>query len=83
MGRIRRLTYAGAYYHVINRGINRRKIFLDVKDYRNYLHRVRRYSDEYEAHILAFGLMPNHTHLQIHTPGDTLSQMMKSLINIS
>jgi len=79
MGRVRRLTYAGAYYHVISRGINGRKIFLEMNDYRYYLHRLRRYSNEYEAYTLTFGLMPNHIHLQIHTHGDTLSQMMKPL----
>ena len=79
MGRVRRLTYAGAYYHVICRGINKRNIFLDVKDYDFYLHKVEKYSEEYVADILAFSLIPNHIHLQIHTPEDTLSQMMKPL----
>jgi len=79
MSRVRRLTYAGAYYHVINRGINGIEIFHTPKDFNYYLKRVKKYSKEYGVDILAFALMPNHIHLLIHTPKDTLSRMMKSL----
>lgn len=74
-----------SYYHVYNRGVNKRKIFLEDKDYMVFLNLLKRYlgrqvskdryGREYEnyfAHLelLAFCLMPNHFHLLIYQDDD-------------
>jgi putative transposase len=70
-----------AYYHVYNRGVNKRRIFLDDQDYSVFLSLLKRYlSDEdgpnkynityenlsSEVEVLAYCLMPNHVHLLIY-----------------
>ncbi len=70
-----------AYYHVYNRGINKRNIFLDKKDYAVFLNLLKRYLDkkfakdskgrEYDRlhgrlELLAFCLLPNHFHLLLY-----------------
>ena len=37
MARPLRIEYPGAYYHVMNRGLSRRNIFLEDKDWERFL----------------------------------------------
>lgn len=75
-----KLFVEGAYYHLYNRGVEKRKIFLDDDDYHVYLHLIKRYlgkdvekdlkGREYpnfhgEVVLHAFCLMPNHYHMMI------------------
>jgi hypothetical protein len=39
MARPLRIEYSGAFYHVLNRGLERREIFRDKKDYEAFLFR--------------------------------------------
>ncbi len=70
-----------AYYHVYNRGVNKREIFIDEEDYSVFLNLFKRYlSDapvkdlkgrEYpwlkdQVEMLAYCLMPNHFHLLLY-----------------
>lgn len=70
-----------AYYHVYNRGVEKRTIFLDSSDYAVFVHLLRRYlSQEPEldrfgrkygklyddVSLVAFCLMPNHFHMLIY-----------------
>lgn len=72
---------AEAYYHVYNRGVEKRNIFLDDQDYAVFLGLLKRYLDEEPAigsqsrqcewlgddvEIVAFCLMPNHFHLLLY-----------------
>ena len=52
----------GCYYHLYNRGVNRQSIFLDERDYVNFLLRVRKYCEKYTVQPIAYCLMPNHFH---------------------
>lgn len=69
-----------AYYHIYNRGVNRRTIFKDETDYTVFLNLLKRYlgaepvkdkqGREYpwyhnDIELLAFCLMPNHYHLLV------------------
>jgi putative transposase len=69
-----------SYYHIYNRGVNRRRIFIDNDDYAVFLNLLKRYlcreevkdakGRQYESmygkiELLAFCLMPNHFHLLI------------------
>lgn len=50
------------YYHVYNRGSEKRTIFLSPRDYNKFLVRVKENSKKYNIDILCYCLMPNHFH---------------------
>lgn len=52
-------------YHVYNRGNNKQPIFYEDKNYRHFLKKVKMYMSPY-CDILAYSLMSNHFHFQIH-----------------
>ncbi|MEX2012998.1 MAG: transposase [Candidatus Levyibacteriota bacterium] len=60
------------YYHLYNRGVEKRDIFLDEQDYAVFLSYIKQYLDlsgsdphplANDIRLLAFCLMPNHFHL--------------------
>ncbi len=51
------------YYHFINRGVNKKKIFHDHDDFDFYRSLLREYKERFEISILHYCLMSNHTHL--------------------
>jgi len=54
------------YYHVYNRGSEKRTIFLSEKDYRNILGRIEKNALKYAVDVLVYCLVPNHFHLLLH-----------------
>jgi putative transposase len=80
MPRIARIVGTGYPHHVVQRGNNRENVFLNRTDYEKYLFSLAKYSEEKEAAILAYCLMPNHVHLLV-TPSkeDSLAKMMQGL----
>lgn len=76
-----------AYYHIYNRGVEKRKIFLDDQDSGYFIHILKRHLDgevhkdksgrPYRKHedidLLAYCLMPNHYHLLIYQGEDTVA----------
>jgi REP element-mobilizing transposase RayT len=63
MARKKRIEFPGAFYHVLVRGNNKQKIFLDVHDFKSYLDRIGRYKIKYGFNLHTFVLMPNHVHM--------------------
>ncbi len=63
MPRCARLDVQGGFYHLMARGNEKREIFLDEEDYRNFLRRLRKVLRESGDKCLAWCLMPNHFHL--------------------
>ncbi len=67
------------YYHVYNRGVEKRDIFMDKQDYAVFLNYLKKYLDPtlgsdplwqrkslfQEVELIAFCLMPNHFHLLV------------------
>jgi len=82
MARPLRIEYEDAWYHVMNRGLARRPIFLDAKDYKNFLFLLKEITETFSIEIHAYSLMPNHYHLLIHTPKKGLSRAMRHLNGI-
>ena len=80
MPRVARIVGIGYPHHIVQRGNNREKVFFDHDDYEMYLFFLAKYSEEKEASILAYCLMPNHVHL-LTKPSreDTLSKMMQGI----
>ena len=54
MARPLRLEFAGAVYHVVVRGNERKAIFRDDTDRKKYLERLAYYRERFEFRLLAF-----------------------------
>lgn len=54
------------YYHVYNRGSEKRTIFIAPKDYTNFLNRLKKNIEKYGIDVLVYSLLPNHFHLLLH-----------------
>jgi len=84
-----------SYYHVYNRGINRKNIFVEEADYKMFLRLLKRYLGQEKStnqigipypsysgrlELLSFCLMPSHFHLLFYQRDkDAMKQMIKSL----
>ena len=63
MARRARLEIGGGWYHVINRGHQRRPIFRDRRCHEDFLECLSRLPGRFGVKIHAYVLMPNHYHL--------------------
>lgn len=65
MARLPRLTLPGFPHHVIQRGNDRRAIFVDDGDRERYLALLREIASAARLAVHAYVLMPNHVHLVV------------------
>src|ERR1051325_521382 len=72
-----RIQYAGAIYHVMNRGDRREPISKDDGDRERFLGTLAETCAKTLWEVHAFCLMPNHFHLVIETPQPNLVDGMK------
>ncbi len=79
MARQLRLEYPDAYYHVINRGAGRKRIFHDKEFYGIFLTLLEEIKENFGIEIHAYCLMSNHYHLLLQTPRGNLSRAMRHL----
>ena len=79
MARKPRVEFEGAFYHVIVRGNQRRRIFRDDGDRLYYLKRVEHYRQRYQFRIYAYVLMSNHVHLLLETSQTPLSKILQGI----
>jgi putative transposase len=77
MPRKLRVEYAGAIYHVMNRGDRREPIFKDDKDREVFLTTLGEACAKGGWQVHALCLMPNHFHLVVETPQSNLVVGMK------
>ncbi len=77
MARPLRIQYPGALYHVTNRGNERKAIFKDDDDRREFLKILSQSIDTYGVIIHAFVLMNNHWHILPQTPLGNLAEFMR------
>src|SRR4029077_3569093 len=82
MARPLRLDIEGGWYHVINRGLEKRQIFPDERTNLHFLDLLSVLPTRFGLRIHAYVLMGNHYHLQIETPKANLSQAIQWL-NVS
>lgn len=87
---------AGEFYHVYNRGVEKRLIFMDDTDYVVFLGLLKKYligQDDAKTHrhkfsnlseeveLLAYCLMPNHIHLLFHQlTEDGITKLMRRVM---
>jgi len=62
----RTIFVPNGYYHVYNRGSEKRTIFLSDKDYQDFLSRIKKSSEKYNTDVLVYCLVPNHFHLLLY-----------------
>jgi len=80
MPRHKRLEIPGAVYHVIARGIERRKIFLDDSDRKEFIRRFSEALKDCGCRCYGWVLMPNHFHLVVRTGAKPLSDLMRRVL---
>lgn len=79
MPRPLRIEYENAYYHVINRGRARQKIFHSEAYYEAFLKTVEEAHQRFGVKILCYCLMGNHYHLLLKTPDANLGRVMRHI----
>jgi len=80
MARKLRVQYAGAIYHVINRGDRQEFIFTGDSDRHCFLKTLSQACQKTAWQVHAYCLMPNHFHLVLETPQPNLVPGMKWLL---
>ena len=80
MARKLRVEYAGAIYHVMNRGDRRELIFMDDADRQRFVETLGEVCAKTGWQVHAYVLMPNHFHLVVETPQPNLVAGMKWLL---
>jgi REP element-mobilizing transposase RayT len=80
MPRKARIDAPGALHHIIIRGIERRKIFLDDFDRDNFLKRLSNVLSETATPCFAWALIPNHVHLLLRTGTTAIATVMRRLL---
>jgi len=82
MARPLRVEYAGAFYHVINRGNAGEDLFKDRADREKFLEYIEKAVDRFSIRIHTYCLMTNHYHVLVETPHPNLSKAIQ-WINVS
>ncbi|OQY24815.1 MAG: hypothetical protein B6I35_00725 [Anaerolineaceae bacterium 4572_32.2] len=79
----RKITFTqDEYYHIYNRGVGRQPIFHCDDNYRFLLHRIKKYTAQWQVVVIAYCLMPNHYHFVLLQAGEhPISHFMQSLFN--
>ena len=79
MPRRARVRYEGAIYHVMNRGIDRRRLFMDDKDRATFLESLEIGVERFLVRVHAYCLLRNHFHLLIETPLGNVDRFMQGV----
>jgi len=70
------------FYHILNRGVEKRKIFLNEEDYLRFINNLRDFNDE--NNVLSY--LDRHSNLEVRLPslktGGRKKQLKKDLVNI-
>ncbi len=79
MPRVSRKLSNTGIYHVMLRGNERRKIFMDDEDRKRFIDTLYEKSKEKEFSVLAYCLMDNHLHLLIREGNHQINRTMKRI----
>jgi REP element-mobilizing transposase RayT len=79
MSREERVQFEGAFYHVMSRGNDKRRVFVDNDDRWRFVNILSRVVKEFGWLCHAYCLMGNHYHLFLETPRANLSHGMQYL----
>ncbi len=82
MVRGRREKQACAFYHIFNRGVEKRNIYCDDNDRQTFINVLQYVHEKYNFKIHAYCLMGNHYHLILETIDDDISRIMHDIDGI-
>jgi putative transposase len=80
MPRLARLDAPGVLHHIMFRGIERRKIFLDAKDREDMIDRLEKLLPETQTGCYAWVFIPNHAHFLFRTGIVPIATFMRRLL---
>lgn len=80
MSRQKRINIPGTVHHIIVRGLNGKKLFIDDIDREEILIRLEKALKETQSICYAWCLMSNHFHLIIRTGVKSLSELMRKIL---
>lgn len=80
MSRPLRVEYAGALYHVMNRGNQRQVVFKRKTDCETFVEKLSEFAKAFHVEVYAYCLMPNHFHLLLRTVEANLGRFMQSFL---
>lgn len=72
---------AGMPHHIVQRGHNRKAVFVEADDYHYYLENLQEWKLALGVKVYSFCLMTNHVHLVVEPSADcaSISRLMKQL----
>ena len=82
MARPLRIEFENAYYHVMNRGADRKNIYKNDFHKQLFIELLDEANKLFEIEIHAYCLMDNHYHLLVKTPKPNLSRAMRHINGI-
>ena len=80
MPRQARLDSPGTLYHVMIRGIEKKRIVLDEQDRKDFVRRLGLLAVETKTAVYAWALMSNHAHLLVCSGTAGLAKFMRRLL---
>jgi putative transposase len=80
MPRIARLDTPGLLHHIMIRGIERRKIFNDDKDRKDFIERLSILLPETQTRCYAWSLLSNHAHFLLRSGPAGIAALMRRLL---
>jgi len=80
MPRSARLDTPGVLHHIMIRGMERRKIFMDDNDREDFLSRLERLLPVTKTSCYAWAFMPNHAHFLFRTGSTPIATLMSRLL---
>ena len=80
MPRTARLDAPGVLHHIMIRGIERRKIFMDDNDRDDFLSRLEKLIPVTGTSCFAWAFMPNHAHFLFRTGSAPIATLMRRLL---
>ena len=82
MARATRVEFPGAWYHVLNRGTERRAIFRSTRCREKFIELLSSLPERFGVRLHGYALMGNHYHLQLESREANLSKALHWL-NVS
>jgi putative transposase len=82
MARATRVDFPGAWYHVLNRGTERRAIFRSTRCCEKFIELLSSLPERFGVRLHGYALMGNHYHLQLESREANLSKALHWL-NVS